>query len=168
MTPFLLSQLLASISFILDLSAFHFARRTTTLKLLALSTLLLAVHFWLLGHASAALLMLLATCRYLLATVSVHPRLCGLFILLALLCSVLTWDGLLSLLPLAGSLLITVAAFQTDGRRLRLFTVSGSLFWLVYNGLIHSPVAVLIEFAFLSSTLISCYRGGFFNERKNE
>lgn len=158
MTPFLLSQLIAGGSFVCDLIAFFLPRRVATLRLLALSTCLLAVHFALLDQKSASVMMLLASLRYLIATWSTNRKIVGFFCLTALFCSVLTWRNVIDLLPLAGSLLMTLAAFKQDEVKLRLYTLAGSLFWLTNNLLCHSPVAAMMEFAFISSTLVSLYR----------
>ncbi len=157
MSPFLISQLLAGASFFLDVSAFHFSRQKT-LCMLALSTTLLSVHFLLLNQTTSCCLMLLAACRYITALFTQRRALCGLLILTAVACAALTWSGLRDLLPLTGSVLLTYAAFQTRPTRLRRYTVIGSGFWVVNNILAHSPVATLMELAFLFSTLVSYFR----------
>ncbi|MFZ4832348.1 YgjV family protein [Rouxiella sp. Mn2063] len=158
MSPFVLSQCIASLSFALDLTAFHFRQRNTSLRLLALSTGLLALHFLLLEQSTAAGLMLLAAVRFLTATWSTRREWCGLFCALAVIFSLVTWQMPRDVFPLAGSLLLTLAAFQPHQTTLRLFTALGSLCWLINNILAGSPVAVLMELAFMASTLISYFR----------
>lgn len=157
MSAFLISQLLACISFCLDVSAFHFSRKKT-LCMLALSTSLLSVHFLLLNQTTSCCLMLLAAFRYITALFTQRRALCWLLILAAIVLAALTWNGLRALLPLTGSVLLTYAAFQSAPTRLRRYTAIGSGFWVVNNILAHSPVATLMELAFLSSTLISYFR----------
>lgn len=157
MSPFLVSQLLACTSFCLDVSAFHFSRQKT-LCMLALSTSLLSVHFLLLNQTTSSCLMLLAAFRYITALFTQRRELCWLLMLAAVACAALTWNGLGDLLPLTGSLLLTYAAFQTRPTRLRRYTAIGSGFWVANNILAHSPVATLMELAFLSSTLVSYCR----------
>ncbi len=158
MTPFFLSQILAGLSFGLDVLAFQFVRRQRSLQTLACSTSLLALHFWLLGEVSACGLMALAACRYLLATVTTSQRVKGGFLCASVLCSVLTWQHATDIFPLAGSLLMTVAAFQSTATGLRLITVSGSLCWLINNILAGSPMAIVMEGTFMLSTLVSYWR----------
>jgi len=157
MTPFLLSQLIAGVSFVLDVSAFHFSRKKT-LWLLALSTFLLSIHFSLLSQPASAALMLLAACRYVTAIFSTRQALCWMFLALSILCCLWVWQGPKDLFPLIGSLFVTYAAFQKHPSRMRIFTVLGSGFWVVNNILSASPVATLMELAFLSSTLLSYFR----------
>lgn len=158
MTAFIFSQGLAGLAFFLDLSAFQFTRRAVSLAVLATSTSLLAVHFWLLSQPGAAGLMALAACRYLTAIVTTRPGGLWGFLGVACLCSALTWDTALSALPLAGSLLMTIAAFHRQADALRLITLCGSVCWLVNNIVMGSPMAALMESAFMLSTLCSWRR----------
>ncbi len=158
MNLFFLSQLLACGAFMLDVLAFQFSRRAVSLMLLACSTSLLALHFWLLDANSASGMMALAAVRYLVATLSTRRALKWCFLGTSVLCSLMTWQQPADLLPLAGSLMMTFAAFQPDAGRLRILTLVGSLFWLSNNILAGSPVAVAMEATFMMSTLISYWR----------
>ncbi len=158
MTPFFLSQILAGLSFGLDLLAFQFIRRQCSLLTLACSTSLMAFHFWLLGENSACGLMALAASRYLLAIVTTSQRVKGGFLCASVLCSGLTWQHPTDIFPLAGSLLMTIAAFQPTAAGLRLITLGGSLCWLINNVLAGSPMAIVMEGTFMLSTLVSYWR----------
>ncbi|MCE9981293.1 YgjV family protein [Enterobacter hormaechei] len=52
MTTFMLSQIIAAISFCSDLIAFYLPKRVYVLRTLALSTFLLSVHFLLLASTA--------------------------------------------------------------------------------------------------------------------
>ncbi|STE18976.1 inner membrane protein [Escherichia coli] len=158
MNAFFLSQLLACISFVLDISAFHFRRRAMTLVLLTSSTSLLAIHFYLLHQPAAAGLMLIAACRYAITIVTQRRWAMWGFMIGSLLCSAYLWQGMWGLLPLAGSLLMTYASFQTQGGKLRGYTLCGSLCWLLNNAIVGSPVAVMMELAFSGSIVAAWWR----------
>lgn len=158
MTAFALSQLLAGVAFGLDLAAFQFTRRSVSLTVLAASTSLLALHFWLLAEPGAAGLMVLAAGRYLTAIFTTRRRWMWGFIAMTGLCGWLSWQSPLSALPLAGSLLMTFAAFHHRAGALRLITLSGSVCWLANDILVGSPMAALMESAFMLSTLHSWWR----------
>ena len=158
MNAFLLSQMLAGISFLLDISAFHFQRRAITLTLLTSSTSLLAIHFYLLDQHAAAGLMIIAACRYATAIVTFHRWVMWGFMLGSLLCSIYLWQNLSSILPLMGSLLMTFASFQKRSGKLRGYTLCGSLCWLLNNVIVGSPVAVIMELAFSGSILAAWWR----------
>ena len=158
MNAFLLSQMLAGISFLLDISAFHFQRRAITLTLLTSSTSLLAIHFYLLDQHAAAGLMIIAACRYATAIVTFHRWVMWGFMLGSLLCSIYLWQNLSSILPLMGSLLMTFASFQKHSGKLRSYTLCGSLCWLLNNVIVGSPVAVIMELAFSGSIMAAWWR----------
>ncbi|HGY3718596.1 YgjV family protein [Citrobacter sp. Res13-Sevr-PEB04-36] len=158
MNAFFISQLLACISFVLDISAFHFQHRSKTLLLLTSSTSLLAIHFYLLHQPAAAGLMLIAACRYAMATVTQRRWAMWGFMMGSLLCGVYLWQGMWGLLPLAGSLLMTYASFQKQAGKLRGYTLCGSLCWLLNNAIVGSPVAVMMELAFSGSILAAWWR----------
>lgn len=158
MTAFLVSQILASISFILDISAFHFRRRATTLSVLACSTSLLALHFYLLEQTVACGLMAIAACRFAIAIVTLRLWVMWLFMAVAILCSAYFWQGPTNLLPLAGSLLMTFASFQGKSHKLRGYTLCGSLCWVLNNVMAGSPVAIIMEMAFSASILLAAWR----------
>lgn len=148
MNAFLLSQMLAGISFLLDISAFHFQRRAITLTLLTGSTSLLAIHFYLLDQHAAAGLMIIAACRYATAIITFHRWVMWGYMLGSLLCSIYLWQNLSSILPLMGSLLMTFASFQKRSGKLRGYTLCGSLCWLLNNVIVGSPVAVIMTSIF--------------------
>ena len=118
----------------------------------------LAFHFWLLGESSACGLMALAASRYLLAIVTTSQRGKGGFLCASVLCSGLTWQHTTDIFPLAGSLFMTIAAFQPTAAGLRLITLGGSLCWLINNVLAGSPMAIAMESTFMLSTLVSYWR----------
>ena len=158
MNAFILSQVLAGMSFLLDVSAFHFQRRAITLSLLTSSTSLLAIHFYLLGQSAAAGLMIIAACRYAIAMVTCHKWAMWGFMAGSLLCSAWLWRDIWSLLPLVASLLMTFASFQKQRDKLRGYTLCGSLCWLLNNVIVGSPVAVIMELAFSGSILAAWWR----------
>lgn len=158
MSTFLVSQILAGISFMLDISAFHFRRRTITLSVLACSTSLLALHFYLLGQPVASGLMAIAACRFAVAILTLRLWVMWLFMTVSVICSVYFWQGLANLLPLAGSLLMTFASFQGKSDKLRGYTLCGSLCWVMNNVMVGSPVAILMEMAFSGSILLAAWR----------
>ena len=158
MTAFLLSQILASVSFALDITAFHFHRRTQTLTVLACSTGLLAWHFYLLQQPVAAVLMAIAACRFAIAVVTLRLWVMWGFMVVSIACSAYFWQGIASLLPLMGSLLMTFAAFQGQSTRLRGYTLCGSVCWLLNNIMAGSPVAAVMELAFSGSILLAAWR----------
>lgn len=165
MTTFLVSQILAGISFGLDISAFHFRHRTMTLTLLAGSTSLLALHFYLLEQPVASGLMAIAACRFTAAILTQRLWAMWVFMAASVICSACFWQGMANLLPLAGSLLMTFASFQDKINKLRGYTLGGSLCWVLNNVIVGSPMAIIMEMAFSGSILLAAWRHYSVNKR---
>lgn len=158
MSLFLWSQLVVSLALLLDLLSFQLRARRTILACLALSCALNGAHFALLGQWSAALLLWLASLRFVVSMLATHRFLMWLFMGLSCLAVLATYQGPLALLGLLASLLQTRAAFCPDDRLLRRWMLLGTLCWLVNNLLVGSPVAALMEGLFLVSNLVGYYR----------
>ena len=158
MSLFLWSQLVLSLALLLDLLSFQLRARRAILACLALSCTLNGAHFALLGQWSAALLLWLASLRFVVSMLATHRLLMWLFMGLSCLAVLATYRGPLVLLGLLASLLQTRAAFCPDDRLLRRWMLLGTLCWLVNNLLVGSPVAALMEGLFLVSNLVGYYR----------
>lgn len=67
-------------------------------------------------------------------------------------------DGPISLIPVIASFIQTFGLWSSDKRKLRLICMSGSFFWIVYNGIVGTIAGVLCEFLNISSIFISFWR----------
>lgn len=162
---FLLAQCLVTIATLLDLASFQFKSRTFILGCLFSSVLLTSAHFFILGHASAGSLMLIAALRYLYCVFARKTWVMLLFMLLSCLAVYFTWHNWLSGLALAATLIQTFASFQKQDLYLRLLMVLGTSFWISHNVFAGSPVAVLMECLFLASNMLGLYR--FYTPKKS-
>lgn len=158
MSVYLISQVLVGIAILFDILSFQFKDRKQIVKCLFVSGTLIATHFFLLGHLTAGLLMLVATLRYLTSVFTTSRRAMTLFITLALLATICTFEGTLSVLSFIGTAFHTAGAFSKNDKRLRILMIIGTLFWIPHNYLASSPVAVVMELLFLSSNLVGYYR----------
>jgi hypothetical protein len=155
---FLLAQSLVAIATLLDLASFQFKSRGLILSCLFISVLLTAVHFFMLGHNSAACLMVIAALRYLYCIYAGTTwAMCG-FMLLSCIAVYFTWQDWFSALALIATLTQTVASFQKHDLHMRLCMVVGTAFWISHNIFAGSPVAILMESLFLCSNLVGLYR----------
>ena len=102
--------------------------------------------------------MMISTTRYLISVFSTSSKLKYLFCFAAILATIFTYNGLVSVISCFGSLFQTAAAFNKDDKRLRQLMVIGTTFWLIHNYLVGSPTAVIMETLFISSNLIGYYR----------
>lgn len=158
MSVFAISQGLIAVAIIFDLISFQFKQRQKIVACLCVSGILISGHFYLLEQWTAAMLMLLASVRYLVTIFSHSKPWMILFLAASLLVTLVTFSGFLSLISFAGSATQTCAAFCQSDRRLRQLMLIGTSIWLLNNALIGSPTAVLMELLFIGSNLLGYYR----------
>lgn len=158
MSFYLLSQVLVGIAIMFDILSFQFKERKRIVQCLFVSGVLISSHFFLLAHYTAGFLMLVATLRYLTSVFTTSSKAMWVFISMAVLVTVFTYEGALSLLSLTGTMFHTAGAFSKNDKRLRLLMIVGTLFWIPHNYLASSPVAVIMELLFLSSNFVGFYR----------
>jgi len=165
MSAFAISQLLIGVAFVIDLACWQFHKREITLFLLMISTALVAGHFFLLGALTAALVNSLSATRYLVSLFTQHRYVMWFFIAIMLGVGIYTFDGVEDIFAVMATILGTLAAFQSDGRKMRLIGMSGTSSVLVHNVLIWTPAGVLLEIFFLASNALSYYR--FYIRKQN-
>lgn len=158
MSLFVLSQILIGLAICSDLISFQFKKRSHIVTCLLISCTLISLHFFCLSHWTAACLGLVAATRFLTSIFSTSKRMMGVFICASIVISILTYDGLLSILGCSGALFGTVASFCKDDKQLRQLMFVGTILWLVHNILAGSPGAILMEIIFLGSNVVGYFR----------
>lgn len=155
---FLASQLLAAIAFGSGIFAFWQQQRSEMLKFWFISAVLNASHFGLLGQYEAALFVGLTAIRFLVA--ALHPRQYWMLLFMAGATAILltTYSSPLNALPYAAAMLGTFGSFQTRVGLVRVCMALGASIWIIHNILVGSPVAVMMEIAFLLSNLVGFLR----------
>ena len=75
-----------------------------------------------------------------------------------LIIGVVTWNGWISLLAIAGKLFTTVSFSIKNTKYLRLFTIPSGILWIIYNALTGSVGGVLYEAMAIISIIIAAFR----------
>ena len=158
MSDFILSQILTGIAICTDTASFQFKERKKIVACLLVSCTLISIHFMLLNHWTAALLALVAALRFTTSIFSTSKKLMTVFIVATIVISIITYEGLLSILGCSGGIFGTIASFCKDDKLLRQLMLIGTCLWIVHNFLAGSPAAVLMEAIFISSNLVGYFR----------
>ncbi len=155
-------QPIGVLALIVTARTFQANKRRNMLHLQFLASILYAIHFILLGaHTGAALHVTGATRDY------VYDHSLGrwrhhwppfVFAAIIVVASILTWEGPHSILPLLGSLSITVAFWQRSPRMIRLFALLSPPLWFAYDFISHSYPGMIAETLLFASTFIGMYR----------
>jgi hypothetical protein len=80
------------------------------------------------------------------------------FIMIPVVLLFTTYTGISSILSCLGSIIKTAAVFCKHDKILRLFMMVGTVFWIINNAVINSPLGVLMESLFLASNITAYYR----------
>ena len=140
------------------MAAFQFRERVTMLRVWALAASFASVHFFLLGSTEAALLVGVTVLRFLVSSVTTDKRLMWLFLGLAIAGFSFTYIGPVSLLPLFATLVGTVGSFHGTGNAVRYSSMIAEGTWIIFDIIIWSPVAIVMEVLFFISNLIGLIR----------
>lgn len=162
MADFVLSQLFAFIAFALGISSFHFRfiqnSRQKLLLFWFFSAVFNAIHFLILGHVTAALLVGITATRFLFSAYKPGSRYLYLFIMIAVVSFAFSFENYLSILGLLATLVGTVGGFNKNEMIVRLCMMGASILWATHNALAASPVAAAMEISFFISNLIAWVR----------
>lgn len=135
------------------------AREERTVRIgLIVHTIFYLIHFSLLGLPVAVAANVVALARL---TLSLRFRSWWLVVMLSaasLLPCFFYASGLVSILPMAASVILTVALFRFDGVKLRTAILIASLLWLAHNAVAGSWGGVAVELGMSLSSLCGIVR----------
>jgi hypothetical protein len=153
----LIGLIAASIAFVV----FQSNKRHKMLLLQVGANLLWVVHFTLLGASTASALNAITAGRNLsyYSAGKNRNRLIPLFFAgIFALATYFTWEGPISLLPLAGCLIGTLAFWQLKTHHIRLIVLVSPSLWLIYNVHVGSYAGVASDTSVISSIAVAIYR----------
>ena len=150
---------------VLGISIYQTNKRKTMLLLGMTACLLWSVHFFLLGAVTGASMNLIDTGRsfafYKNKPTKRNRWILWFFISLVTLATLLTWQGIISILPLSGSVIGSIAYWQKKPKYIRRLGFMTSPPWLVYNVISGSYPGIAVEILKMTSNLIGQYRFDF-------
>jgi len=168
---YLLSQIFGFAAMATCITMYQFKKHKTVLLLMVLCSSLWCVHYAFLGLMTPILMNLVNVVRNF--TLSFRDKkwcqsklIPVVFIAAAVVISIFSWQGPITLLPMFASASATVACWLTDPKKLRYATYPVCIGWFFYNMLNHSISAMCNEaFTFVSVT-VALIR--FYRQDKNE
>ena len=158
------AQLIGFVPVFMGFFIFRNVSRKTSIVLKAVSDFLSAVHFLLLGAPTGCAINFVNTARGIcFAQKGKYPWASGIwvpviFCLATTVSSILSWTGLISLLPLVGSCLAVIGYWCTDPRHLRRFNFAGIFLWLIYGVITLSVPTVVGNTISLSSIALTQWK----------
>ena len=102
--------------------------------------------------------MLVSVVRYILCSYTTNKKYMYLFLLINTIIFLLTFHELADVLIYLALVFIIVGNFQKDKKLMRQLMMIGTLILIVYNSIILSPMAILLELNLFISHIIGYYR----------
>lgn len=162
MSAFWLGQIIGVVAVVLSIAVYQLNNRVRMLQVAMASALFFAGSFFFLKAYTAVALNILGAVRCY-AYFKVIPSkqtawIFWLFAILAIIAAAITWNGPVSFLALAGTLLYGVAEWQRSPKYIRRLSLLGPPMWFSYNFLVRSYPGMFIEVFVITSNLIGQYR----------
>ena len=158
---YIASQIFGTCGFIISLIAYHRKTKKKILRNMVLSNILNLIHYLLLGAYSGCITKLLAIFRDCFI---IFKKNCNnflnyfyliFFIILYIIASIFTFNGILSILPLLAALIYTIFIWNGNELRLKKIAFICYFIWLIYNIFVMSISGIVSNVISIVSTLIA-------------
>lgn len=163
-----IGQIIGFASTALFILSFQFKQNKQLFALQLGSFLFYTLHYFLIGAIAGCAAMAINTARCVVMYFFNDKKWAArkgwlwIFVALYLINAVYTWEGLISLLPLCGSMACLFAYWSRNLRTIRVINLTlGSPTWLVYDIFTGSIAGIISESLCMLSILISIVRFGW-------
>lgn len=163
-----LAQVLALFAILFWVISILLKNKKNILLMQVIANGIYGIEYLLLGAFSAASMNFLSFLRllvyyfYALLNIKMPKWILFVFIALVLLFGIITYDGLISLLPIIITVLYTYAFWQNNLNVARIIYIVAAIIWIYYNYEVGAYVGIIGNILEITTGLISLikYRGG--------
>lgn len=164
----ILAQVLALFAILFWVISILLKNKKNILLMQVIANGIYGIEYLLLGAFSAASMNFLSFLRllvyyfYALLNIKMPKWILFVFIALVLLFGIITYDGLISLLPIIITVLYTYAFWQNNLNVARIIYIVAAIIWIYYNYEVGAYVGIIGNALEITTGLISLikYRGG--------
>lgn len=164
----ILAQVLALFAILFWVISILLKNKKNILLMQVIANGIYGIEYLLLGAFSAASMNFLSFLRllvyyfYALLNIKMPKWILFVFIALVLLFGIITYDGLISLLPIIITVLYTYAFWQNNLNVARIIYIVAAIIWIYYNYEVGAYVGIIGNTLEITTGLISLikYRGG--------
>lgn len=157
----LLAQAIGFLGLTSHVLSFQQKTRGKVLLFTMIGCIFWALHFSLLGFYTAAAVNLVVALRsfvfYRYKNRDNHLLLYG-FMIIFIVSTALTWQGMISSLPLVACLISTYASWQMSAQKIRWFTLPVPILWFSHNILAGSIAAMIADTSVFISIVVGLWR----------
>ena len=163
---YIISQIFVIIQYLFFVLTYHTKTKKQILIFNTIACASSALSFMFLSAYSGCVMSLLAVLRnYLFYKQEEKKDINNLIIVLLILAflSIITYDGILSLMPSIGTLLYTISVWQSNRKVYRMFGIPIEISWLIYHIYVLSIFGIILETILFIAVVI-----GIIKEFNNE
>ena len=163
-TFYIISQIFAIVSVILDLIAIQRRRKATLLNVSVVSAFCAFLHYAFLGAWAGIVSKIITIVRNAIAAGETSHRrqspklLPVIFVGLYIVAGFFTFESACSLLPILAPSIYTIAIYTTNVTKIRYVAVLADSIWLVYNISIFSIAGMIAQVLLITNDLIAIWR----------
>lgn len=161
---FIIAQIIGFIASVINIVTIQIKDKKNILFGFMTVNILFGINFILLQSYSGAIICFISAIqtfinyRLDIKGIDFPKWLIPIYIIASVLGGFATYQSLIDLLPIVGSVLYTVSIIQKKEIYLRRITLANTILWLIYNVLVMAYTSAISEIFFLSSNLIAIYR----------
>ena len=169
MSPdYMLTQAVGLLGTVLFFLSYQCKSNKSLFRVQFVSYLFYTTHFLMLGAITGGISYVLKTVRsFCLGSKSTFLKgkwMCFLICAMQMVALFFTWDGWISILPIAANIAATIGGYTYNARKIRVVGMFvNSPLWIIYNVAVGSWAGVLDELVTEASMIISIIRYGWKN-----
>jgi hypothetical protein len=155
-----IAQIIAVFAFIVVLISFWCRDRKKILGVQIGSSILYSVQYLLLGGYSGLGVNILGIIKSVIFVNKKEnsKKFLIIFVIAYIIVGVLTWDSMISLFPIIGSLVYVIASFHDNPQYIRIGAIIASVFWIIYNVSVMAYVGCVTESILMVSNILAVIR----------
>ena len=155
---FILAQIFAFLSSLCLLFSFWQKKRKQILFFQVLDSSFDILQYFLLGAYTGSLISLLGATRAYTFSKTNNKFFLALFLLLYTIASIITFNGLISIIPLVAALIYTIVTWNKKEKNIRLFSILVFILWFIYDILVKAYVSSITDIILIISNTTAFYR----------
>lgn len=156
--PFIISQIVMFFAMIFDFLGFQYKKRKNTFLCFMISASLISLHYFLLGKIAAGVIVSFSVLRFIVCYFTTNKKYLLAFIVINTIVLFFTYREIFDLIIYTGVIIGIIGNFQENNKLMRKIMMAGTSFIILYNIIIMSPMAILVESLFLISNFVGYFR----------
>ncbi|MBE5819796.1 MAG: YgjV family protein [Clostridiales bacterium] len=154
----LLAQVFALLSSLCLLISFWQKKRKNILFFQMLDSLFDVFQYIFLGAYTASLISLLGSTRAYFFSKFNKKVFLYIFLLLYIISAIITFNGLITVIPLIAALIYTVVIWNKKEKYIRLYSILVFILWLTHDILVEAYVSSIVDLVIIISNSIAIYK----------